>query len=348
MGLWEQVYKLTANDAWQADNFGWSVATDGTFAAAGALYDDDGGTNSGSAYVFERKSKKDWPQIAKLVANDHDALDNFGISVGLSRGHAVVGSPQDDDLALSTGSAYLFDLHAPLTCADDPACMGCLTKNIGTGAITCMGLWSPRRCQHSNKLNKRTTYCPDDLSRRRVADCGLATTPRPRTVTASRTPRPRTLTAGRDEDADRNRGRQKRRRSPRCLAASCPSNTCAAKKANGAKKCKAWSQVRCGNMKGQAPRGAGAGFEHGLRRRHARTRVASAPRRDPNAGRVDAAVARNPSRRHRGGAGGGIRTRGVDAAATGGARVALAPRPRRGTLFPRHAWLLWVDTKYCP
>ena len=44
--------KLTASDAAEDDWFGYSVAISGNTAIVGARYDDDGGSDSGSAYVF--------------------------------------------------------------------------------------------------------------------------------------------------------------------------------------------------------------------------------------------------------------------------------------------------------
>ena len=51
---WTQQAKLTASDGAASDLFGWSVAVsgDGSTAVIGAYYDDDRGSNSGSAYVF--------------------------------------------------------------------------------------------------------------------------------------------------------------------------------------------------------------------------------------------------------------------------------------------------------
>ena len=44
--------KLTAADAAAGDWFGISVAIDGDTVVVGAYYDDDGGSYSGSVYVF--------------------------------------------------------------------------------------------------------------------------------------------------------------------------------------------------------------------------------------------------------------------------------------------------------
>ena len=51
---WTQQAKLIASDAATSDNFGWDVGISGDTAVIGARNDDDGGSNSGSAYIFER------------------------------------------------------------------------------------------------------------------------------------------------------------------------------------------------------------------------------------------------------------------------------------------------------
>jgi hypothetical protein len=49
-----------------------------------------------------------WSQQAKLVASDAAMGDNFGYDVAISGDTAVVGAYGDDDLGLSSGSAYVF------------------------------------------------------------------------------------------------------------------------------------------------------------------------------------------------------------------------------------------------
>ncbi|MDM8539804.1 FG-GAP repeat protein [Desulfococcaceae bacterium HSG9] len=78
-----QTAKLTAGDAAASDEFGFSVAVSGDTAVVGAFWDDnDGGNNSGSAYVFEKGAG--WTdgngnQTAKLTAGDDAAAsDEFG------------------------------------------------------------------------------------------------------------------------------------------------------------------------------------------------------------------------------------------------------------------------------
>ena len=80
---WSEQAKLRASDLASWDRFGISVALSGDTALVGAYTDDDGGTDSGSAYVFVR-SGTTWSEQAKLTASDAAAQDHFGNSVELS------------------------------------------------------------------------------------------------------------------------------------------------------------------------------------------------------------------------------------------------------------------------
>ncbi len=100
------IAKLTANDGAAADHFGSSVSISGTTAIVGAYGNDDNGTYSGSAYLFDTATGV---QFAKLTANDGAAGDLFGNSVAISGTTAIVGAEGDDDNGINSGSAYLFD-----------------------------------------------------------------------------------------------------------------------------------------------------------------------------------------------------------------------------------------------
>ena len=99
-------FKLLPSDGAASDWFGISVAISGTTAVVGAVYDDDNGTYSGSAYLFDTTTGQ---QLFKLLPNDGAELDNFGFSVAISGTTAVVGAWWDDDNGSDSGSAYLFD-----------------------------------------------------------------------------------------------------------------------------------------------------------------------------------------------------------------------------------------------
>jgi hypothetical protein len=106
---WTQTAKLTASDGAAGDNFGWSVSLSGDRALIGAPFDDDNGSNSGSAYVFELSGSM-WAETAKLTASDGAAGDIFGSSVSLSDDRALAGARNDADNGSNSGSAYVFDL----------------------------------------------------------------------------------------------------------------------------------------------------------------------------------------------------------------------------------------------
>ncbi|CAK0884973.1 unnamed protein product [Prorocentrum cordatum] len=65
----ERLLKLVASDGAVFDEFGWLVAvsSDGARVVVGAVGDDDQGTNSGSAYVFDGTTGE---RLLKLVASD--------------------------------------------------------------------------------------------------------------------------------------------------------------------------------------------------------------------------------------------------------------------------------------
>ena len=105
---WTQVAKLTAGDGAASDYFGYSVSISGDTAIVGAYCDDDRGSDSGSAYVFQ-DTGSGWTQVAKLTAGDGAAGDCFGCCVSISGGTAIVGPCDDDDRGGDSGSAYVFE-----------------------------------------------------------------------------------------------------------------------------------------------------------------------------------------------------------------------------------------------
>src|SRR4030095_14990676 len=114
-GAWTQEDKLSPADGAPNDRFGISVAvsdTDsGEVAIIGAFLDDDGGTDSGSAYIY-RNGQSGWTQETKLHPADLAALDSFGRSVAIARANgsdvALIGSFLDDDTANGSGSVYVY------------------------------------------------------------------------------------------------------------------------------------------------------------------------------------------------------------------------------------------------
>jgi len=106
---WSEQAKLTASDGAAGDWFGYFVSASGDTAVVGAVFDDDNGGNSGSAYVFVRLGSS-WSEQQKLTASDGAAGDRFGESVSVNGDTAIVGAFFDDDNGGNSGSVYFFDL----------------------------------------------------------------------------------------------------------------------------------------------------------------------------------------------------------------------------------------------
>ena len=102
----QELIKLLPDDGAINDEFGVSVAVTGSTAIVGSFHDDDAGSNSGAAYLFDTTSGI---QVAKLVAEDATPEDRFGRSVGIIGSTAIIGAHRDDENGLEAGSAYLFD-----------------------------------------------------------------------------------------------------------------------------------------------------------------------------------------------------------------------------------------------
>ena len=100
--------KLTASDAAANDEFGHSVAVSAQTVAAAAPFDDDEGSDSGSAYVFV-KPPSGWRMAANLTAFDGTIGDGLGRSLRMDGDTLVVGAYKDDHSGISdAGSVYVF------------------------------------------------------------------------------------------------------------------------------------------------------------------------------------------------------------------------------------------------
>lgn len=109
-GDWRRQTRLAPAGADAGDFVGGSVALEGDTALVGAPEDDDpNGERAGSAYVFRRASDG-WREEAKLVPDDGDPIDLFGVAVALSGDTALIGARVDEDPNGETaGSAYVFE-----------------------------------------------------------------------------------------------------------------------------------------------------------------------------------------------------------------------------------------------
>ena len=101
-----QVGIITASDGAANDRFGHSVAVGCGRIVVSSILDDDNGTDSGSAYIYDLDGNNE----VKITASDATSSDLFGQSVAVGSGRIVVGAHNDNVNASGSGSAYIFDL----------------------------------------------------------------------------------------------------------------------------------------------------------------------------------------------------------------------------------------------
>jgi len=110
---WVEQITLAPDELYDNDQFGYSVAIDGDFAAIGAINQGSWESSwSGSVYVYQRVGST-WIFTGKLQPENGTIEDQFGCSVAIGDGKIVVGSWHEDldDLANdNAGAAYVFDI----------------------------------------------------------------------------------------------------------------------------------------------------------------------------------------------------------------------------------------------
>ncbi len=110
MGLFAQEMEINAFDPEFADLFGYDVAIDGEYAIVGAPLQGGFGTNNaGAAYIFQLIGGV-WTYVKKLAPPWGGMPgDQFGYSVDISAGYAIVGAINTDHYGISDmGAAYVY------------------------------------------------------------------------------------------------------------------------------------------------------------------------------------------------------------------------------------------------
>ncbi len=101
---WQEISKFSGSDTQAGDQFGISVAIDGTDFLVGAWHEDTRANNAGAAYFFAYDGST-WQQ-QKLMAPDGLAHDHFGYSVSFDNGLAAFGAPGSSDNGSQSGAVY--------------------------------------------------------------------------------------------------------------------------------------------------------------------------------------------------------------------------------------------------
>lgn len=111
---WGLVRKITGSMNSAKDHFGHSVAISGDTIVVGARLDDGSGTNSGSAYIFERDlgGTDNWGERKRIKATDAAGGDQFGFDVALDGNNLLIGARKDDDNGNDSGSVYFLNRDA--------------------------------------------------------------------------------------------------------------------------------------------------------------------------------------------------------------------------------------------
>jgi PKD repeat protein len=101
------------------DHFGWSVAIEGNEVLVADAPYYQGAAQAGSVYVF----RADTGALVDTLASPSPADDDqFGYSVAISSGRAIVGAPGQSGGYIHRGAAYVFEdqTHAPVADAGGP------------------------------------------------------------------------------------------------------------------------------------------------------------------------------------------------------------------------------------
>jgi hypothetical protein len=114
------VKKITDVNGSAGDNFGFSVAVNCGRIIVGAPYDDDNGSDSGSAFIYDLDGN-----FIKKLSSSSDIIsaaagDNFGYSVAIGSSRIIIGAPNKNYLnhvneQPSHGAAFSFDLNGTFT-----------------------------------------------------------------------------------------------------------------------------------------------------------------------------------------------------------------------------------------
>jgi len=109
---WSLMDKISAFDFSYFDQFGHSLDFDGDHLIVGSIYDDDHGTDMGSAYIMPFHS---WGASLgfKIYPADQQIHPSFGLYVAISGDYAIVGRPLDATNGFAAGAVYVFEKNGP-------------------------------------------------------------------------------------------------------------------------------------------------------------------------------------------------------------------------------------------
>ena len=107
---WTEMQKLLGSDQVPGDQFGRSVATDGSWAMIGSLqHIHDGAPGTGAVYAFRFDSEASvWIEEQEVLTATGAWADAFGVVVSLRNDLMLAGASFDDDNGANAGAAFIF------------------------------------------------------------------------------------------------------------------------------------------------------------------------------------------------------------------------------------------------
>ena len=107
----ERITRLVPSIRTTAADFGTSVSIFENQVAVGAPRDNGYRDRTGAVYLYKEHftDSTEYVEIGRLVAPDGAADDEFGYSVALGNGVAIIGAPGHDGLGKEAGAIYLFE-----------------------------------------------------------------------------------------------------------------------------------------------------------------------------------------------------------------------------------------------
>ena len=110
--IWSKTAKLVASDGKTSDLFGFSVAISKNNILVGAYQNQLNNKHHGAVYVYT-KSETSWLETAKLVLEDGNEHDFFGISVAISDSVIAIGSSRTEtENNKDVGSVHIYSLDS--------------------------------------------------------------------------------------------------------------------------------------------------------------------------------------------------------------------------------------------
>ncbi|MFG0246567.1 MAG: GC-type dockerin domain-anchored protein [Phycisphaerales bacterium JB052] len=116
------LYTLTSPTPGVGDEFGFAVALDGDLLCVGVPNDDQLVEDGGAVFLFDLSTGI---MLEKLLPDNPDAFDRFGISVAVNTEYIAAGNLNDNDAGQFVGSIEVFDrvshAHIGKLLPDDPS-----------------------------------------------------------------------------------------------------------------------------------------------------------------------------------------------------------------------------------